>query len=175
MSPTHKSLGRRQTISLPNETVMHNPLPLPNLLDNNCERISMSRTKHNNKIYQYQIHGEDYIIRNIICTIRIKNIITQNAKYLLQYTNYSIRNTKYKKQHTKYNIPNTKYRIHNSKKEIQHTKYMNWLHFDTFVSSKSSWLTSSNQTSCIVPPADWLPTILHPARSRKTWKQLSWK
>ena len=124
MSPTHKSLGRRQTISLPNETVMHNPLPLPNLLDNNCERISMSRTKHNNKIYQYQIHGEDYIIRNIICTIRIKNIITQNAKYLLQYTNYSIRNTKYKIQNTKYNIPNTKYRIQNTKKEIQNTKYM---------------------------------------------------
>ena len=94
MSPTHESLGRRQTISLPNETVMHNPLPLPNLLDNNCERISMSRTKHKTKIYQYKIHGEDYIIRNILCTIRIKNIITQNAKYLLQYTKYSIRNTK---------------------------------------------------------------------------------
>ena len=114
MSPTHKSLGRRQTISLPNETVMHNPLPLPNLLDNNCERISMSRTMHNNKIYQYQIHGEDYIIRNILCTIRIKNIIKQNAKYLLQYTNYSIRNTKYKIQNTKYKIHNTIYQIQNT-------------------------------------------------------------
>ena len=123
MSPTHKSLGRRQTISLPNETVMHNPLPLPNLLDNNCERISMSRTKHNNKIYQYQIHGEDYIIRNILCTIRIKNIITQNAKYLLQYTNYSIRNTKYKTQHTKYKIQYTKYKVQNSKFQKRNTTY----------------------------------------------------
>ena len=123
MSPTHESLGRRQTISLPNETVMHNPLPLPNLLDNNCERISMSRTKHNNKIYQYQIHGEDYIIRNILCTIRIKNIITQNAKYLLQYTNYSIRNTKYKTQHTKYKLQNTIYQIQSTEYKIPKKKY----------------------------------------------------
>ena len=114
MSSTHESLDGRQTISLPNETMMHNPLPLPNLLDNNCDRISMSRTNYKTKIYQYKIHGEEYIIRNIICTIRIKNIITQNAKYLLQYTNYSIRNTKYKIHNTKYKIQNTKYKIQNT-------------------------------------------------------------
>ena len=123
MSSTHESLGGRQTISLPNETMMHNPLPLPNLLDNNCERISMSRTKHKTKIYQYKIHGEDYIIRNIICTIRIKNIITQNAKYLLQYTNYSIRNTKYKIQNTKYKIQYTKYKVQNTKFQKRNTTY----------------------------------------------------
>ena len=123
MSSTHESLDGRQTISLPNEAMKHNPLHLPNLLDNNRDRISMSRTNYKTKIYQYKIHGEEYIIRNIICTIRIKNIITQNAKYLLQYTNYSIRNTKYKTQHTKYKLQNTIYQIQSTEYKIPKKKY----------------------------------------------------
>ena len=83
----------------------------------------MSRTNYKTKIYQYKIHGEEYIIWNIICTIRIKNNITQNAKYLIQYTNYSIRNTKYKTQHPNYKLQNTIYQIQSTEYKIPKMKY----------------------------------------------------